>query len=102
MQSTSPVNQTLFVNQQVQRVQQQGAVQAKTERTATNKIVVEGELLSVGDSESFAQAQDIFERANSFDKLPTRVQEGLQAYNAHALEQQRSAVKGMMGVDLFA
>lgn len=98
MPSISSVNlyQQRFVNQQNDH---QAASPAKLE---DNLPTTQVQLVRVGDDHAKEQADYLFERANAFAKLSTQGQRMILGYESVAREQQRDAVRQVMGVDLFA
>ncbi len=70
---------------------------------ATTKLSpIEGEFFKIGDSVSFSQAENLFERANQYAQLTTSAQNGLQIYTAIDTGSQREELRRLMGVDLYA
>ena len=62
----------------------------------------EGGFFRRGDSVSFSQAENLFERANQYAQLTTSAQNGLQIYTAIDTGSQREELRRLMGVDLYA
>lgn len=99
-----PMTQSLFVNKQTESTSQQVSPRdTKAENpSATRQMPIEGEFIKIGDSVSFSQAENLFDRANKYAELSNNAQNGLQAYTAIDTENKREALRRLMGVDLYA
>ncbi|MFT4652657.1 MAG: hypothetical protein ACJA0G_001054 [Kangiellaceae bacterium] len=103
MASIYPMTQSLFVNRQPDSAQQPLVKDINSAVEATTKLSpIEGEFFKIGDSVSFSQAENLFERANQYAQLTTSAQNGLQIYTAIDTGSQREELRRLMGVDLYA
>jgi hypothetical protein len=103
MASIYPMTQSLFVNRQPDSAPQPLVKDINSAVEATTKLSpIEGEFFKIGDSVSFSQAENLFERANQYAQLTTSAQNGLQIYTAIDTGSQREELRRLMGVDLYA
>lgn len=104
MASIYPMTQSLFVNRQAQSATQQQPVKDINSaiHVKAKPSPIEGEFFKIGDSVSFSQAENLFERANQYAQMTKSAQNGLQAYTAIDTETKREELQRLMGVDLYA
>lgn len=104
MSTIYPIAQTLYVNKQSESASQQYSHnRSENEIKAVAKsAALEGDIIKIGDASSFIEAQDMFERANQFNKISNNAQNGIQAYTSQDIETRRETVRELMGVDLYA
>lgn len=104
MASIYPMTQSFFVNRQPDSAAQSPRVKdVNSAIQATTKLSpIEGEFFKIGDSVSFSQAENLFERANQYAQMTTSAQNGLQVYSAIDTGSEREELRRLMGVDLYA
>lgn len=105
MQSLPSIRQSLFVNSFENNQTRNEKVDTKAHQQSEQsdqKKVIQGQVIRKGEAQSFTQADDIFERANYYDSLPSSTKEGLKAYTSIDNEIKRDQIKQMMGIDLYA
>jgi len=104
MSTVYPLAQSLFVNKQSESTSHQQTQDRNVDavKSANNATAIEGEFIKIGDSTSFMEAQDMFERAKQYANMTNNAQNGLQTYTSLDAENQREALRELMGVDLYA
>jgi hypothetical protein len=100
MQSIASIKQSLYINKDTlsaAKTRAQDTVESGSEpQTAKNHLI------RTGSSQTMADAEAIFARANSYAEVSAKVQKSLQAYEAVEVSLKREAVSQLMGIDLYA
>lgn len=107
MHSLQITRQLIFVNDSINNTVRANKVDKDVESATAfeqnpSKKVLEGDVIKRGEPDNFAQADDIFKRAEYFKSLSSSVKQGIQAYTSIDNEFKREQIKLMMGVDLYA
>ncbi len=107
MQSILSTRQSIFINDSANSAVRPNKVANNVDNAGAfeqnaPKKVLEGHIIKRGESENFAQADGIFERAEYFKSLSSSVKQGIQAYTSIDNEVKREQIKSMMGVDIYA
>jgi hypothetical protein len=108
MANIYPTTQSLFVNKQLESPTQQVPIREPKNNLQKGAALapIEGEFVKIGDSVSFSEAENLFERANQYAQMNADISKsahnGLQAYTAIDTETKREALRSLMGVDLYA
>jgi len=100
MQSISSTQKNIFINGEANKGHKQSikpAVQTSEEQTPHKQHIVK-----LGSKQNMADAEAMFERANSYANVSAKIQKNIAAYEAIEVSQKRESLSQMMGVDLYA